>query len=70
MEKEFLICEGCNGKIFVGDKTIELKLDENAESILIHKSLECLLKIDGIEDGTVSSIRTVQPEELVSTCLN
>lgn len=61
---EFLTCDGCGKKIFVGDQTIGLKLDEDLEGILIHKSFECLLKLDGAEEGTVSGIRTIPPEEL------
>ena len=63
---EYLICEGCHEKIFVGDEVLELKLCEceDSEIYTIHRRMECLLKVDGVSEGTITNIRTISPEEL------
>lgn len=61
--EEFLICEGCGGKIFVGDDSINIDLDEEIQHLTIHKNLDCLLKLDGVTWGTITEIKTVNPYE-------
>lgn len=51
---DFLICDGCCRKIRVGDNTIGFSLHEGP--VLIHKNIECLLKLDGVDEAEISSI--------------
>ena len=64
MENEFLVCDGCGEKIFVGDENIDLKFDEEFEGLLIHKSIKCLLKLDGVSEGTVTEIKTLTADDI------
>ena len=61
---DYLICEGCGGKIFAGDSVIEMELCDCGEPYLIHESLDCLLKLDGVSGGVVQKIETVSPSKL------
>ncbi|MEL7658015.1 MAG: hypothetical protein AAGU75_19140 [Bacillota bacterium] len=51
----YLICDGCGRKIRVGDNVIEFVLDDY--TINIHKNIDCLLKLDGVEEGQITSIK-------------
>ncbi|HHY26421.1 MAG TPA: hypothetical protein GX523_06680 [Desulfitobacterium dehalogenans] len=53
----YLKCDGCGRKIRVGDHAIEFMFDDH--NVIIHKNIECLLKLDGVEEVHITSIKRV-----------
>jgi hypothetical protein len=57
--KEYLICDGCGGKIFAGDEVLNL----NFIDLVVHKNMDCLLQLDEVQEGTVKDIKTTDPNK-------
>lgn len=64
MEEKFIICEGCGRKILIGDELIDIELDPDVPAVTIHKNLECLLKLDGVDSGTLTDVQDYNPYRL------
>ena len=47
-------CEGCSKSILEGDKVLLIQWHDELPEVVIHKSFECLLMLEGINEGVGS----------------
>lgn len=44
-------CEGCSVPIYEGDEVLIIQFHDDLPEMIIHKSFNCLLMLEGVSEG-------------------